>query len=129
MDGSSVTINVGWFQAWIAAKMLVAVVLVWCETRYNTYKPHQLVRRYVSHAVLTEWTAFKFILGCCGWIGGKGFPSSLWPIRKPAGQHSCRTCQDKGVIKKGILDRGRPCSCALTKQWDSQLAKDREWRN
>lgn len=130
MDGgNSVTLSISWFQAWIAAKLVAAVALVWWETRHNTYKPHQLVRRYLSHAILTEWTAFKFILGSCGWVCGKGFPSVLWPVRKPVGQNVCRVCKDTGVIKRGWGDRGRPCACTLTKQWDSQFAIDQKWRN
>lgn len=128
MDGS-VTISIGFWTGLIAANMLTAVGLVWWESCHNTYKPHQLIRRYLCHAILVEWTAFKFTLGCFGWIFGKGFPTVLWPVRKHRGQPSCRVCRDSGIVKKGWKDRGRPCACKLMKEWDSQFAQDQKWRN
>ncbi len=125
----SLTVSISGFQLWIAAKLFIAVGLIVWETRHNTYKPHQLVQRYFYHAILTEWIVFKFVLGLIGWVLGKGFPASLYPIRKPGKNASCQVCKDTGVIKNGWMDRGRPCACAVTKRWSSQLVTDRNWRN
>ena len=129
MNEHAIIIDINIFQLWILAKIVIAGSLVWWEACYHTYKTQQLIKRFITQFIFTEWTIFKVMLGCIGWVLGKGYPACLYPIYKP-NTSSCKSCNSTGIIKQKWNDKGRPCACVLIKQWNSQFKKDQQdWNN
>lgn len=123
MNDGAMTLTIGFKCVILVINLTAAAALTKWEMKHNKYKPFQIAQRYLLHFLFTELTALKIVLGCAGWVLGKGYPSSLYPIKR-SHNYSCRVCKDTGRIKNGWADRGRECSCKVSKAWMKKLGEN-----
>ncbi len=120
------TITIETWHVWLSVKIVAAILFLRWERKHNEMGISESIRRFILHAVVNpEWGLVKGIVGLplCLLLG---MPKNRFmPIKFPKPQHHCPVCKDSGIVRESWHQRGRQCTCQISKHWLKELESDR----
>jgi len=113
-------VTIEWIHVWIVSKILAGVFFPFLEKSYGGSKGG--LKRSLFHGLIgLELGIIKLSILAPLWVFfrkriSRVFFAKLLPFKVKVNEN-CPVCKGTGIVRRRFFDKGRGCSCKISKAW------------